>query len=242
MNKKVFNYLAFVPQIIQNILWPKLCFGCGKYVKEYICKECFLKYFFINNEQNCFFCNKYSKNGMTHKECKDFTYIDQLIVFAKYDGLLVKMLKDGKYSRAFQIYIDLTKFAFRHSKHIFSKKLKKNTIISSVPLHKYKKRDRGFNQAFIIAKQLSKELDITHDDILVRKKYTLSQTTKNKRQRSEDLLDAFSIKKKFQNKLKGNIVLVDDILTSGATLNSCAKILRDNGCERVIAFVIASER
>ena len=235
----LFNFLKKFLGFVMNLIWPKFCYGCGNFANRYICKNCFLKYVFFNKNLKCIVCDQISQNGLTHKECQEFTYVDQLLVFSKYQGVIAQMLKDGKYSRVFDVYKD---FAIYLYKHFHSLVANENLVFVPVPLHKNKFKDRGFNQAGILAKSLSVLFNMPFLDCIERKKYTDSQTTKNKSDRFLDLLDAFTIKRFYKNNLPNKIILVDDILTTGSTLNACAKILKDNGCEFVLSIVIASER
>ncbi len=123
---------------------------------------------------------------------------------------------------------------------------KKNDILTwqidfiiPVPLHIVKKLERSYNQSFYIAKGVGK---ITgkriKDSFIKRKRYTQSQTTMNIKEREENIKDAFTVKHK--KKLNGkNILLIDDVITTGATTNECGKILLQGGANKVYAASIA---
>ncbi len=106
-----------------------------------------------------------------------------------------------------------------------------------VPLHKRKFRERGYNQAEAIACGIAANTSIrTNEKILQRKKYTQTQTKLNLDQRKENMEEAFEVVPKFAGELKGKtILLVDDVITTGATITSCAAELLDAGAVRVIA-------
>lgn len=98
-------------------------------------------------------------------------------------------------------------------------------IIIPVPLHKRKFRERGYNQVATFGKALSKGLNITYDDrVLYRKKYSKTQSKKNLLGRSENIENIFDVlsTEKHQNK---HLLLVDDVLTTGATLEACSRAL-----------------
>jgi ComF family protein len=98
-------------------------------------------------------------------------------------------------------------------------------IIIPVPLHKRKFRERGFNQVTTFAKALAKGLNITYEDtILYRKKYSKTQSKKNLIGRSENIENIFDVLsiEKHQNK---HLLIVDDVLTTGATLEACSRAL-----------------
>lgn len=112
-------------------------------------------------------------------------------------------------------------------------------LILPVPLHSLKKAERGFNQSFYLAKGMSKALNIpVSQSILKRKRYTESQTQKNLVERTENMLEAFQIKN--EKKVKGkNILLIDDVITTGATIRECGKILQASGAGNIYAASIA---
>ena len=102
-----------------------------------------------------------------------------------------------------------------------------------------KKADRGYNQSFYIAKGLGKELKIkVSESVIKRIKFTKSQTTMNLKERQENMGEAFRLRNK--NKIfKKNILLVDDVITTGATTAECAKVFLDGGANKVYAASIA---
>jgi len=98
-------------------------------------------------------------------------------------------------------------------------------IIIPVPLHKRKFRERGYNQVTTFGKALSEGLAITYDDtVLYRKKYSKTQSKKNLIGRSENIENIFDVlsTEKYQNK---HLLLIDDVLTTGATLEACSRAL-----------------
>jgi len=115
-----------------------------------------------------------------------------------------------------------------------------DSVIVPIPLHKKRMRQRGFNQAEEIAKILSKYLKLpVENKILVKTIDTPHQTTlENKLERKESVKNSFEISSK--DLIKGkNVILVDDVYTSGATMNEAAKILRRAGVKNIIGFVVA---
>ena len=112
-----------------------------------------------------------------------------------------------------------------------------------IPLHKNRERERGFNQSEAIAKIIASELNLQlKKDLLVRAKETKIQAElKDWNQRKNNLAGAFQIPQ--PEGIKGkNIILVDDVYTSGATINEAVKTLKENGAKKIIALVIAKAR
>lgn len=112
-------------------------------------------------------------------------------------------------------------------------------IVIPVPLHRARQRERGFNQSEVLAEGISqaKGLPLARD-ILKRKKNTKDQTYLNPRQRAENVRGAFVVihPDKIGDK---NVILVDDVMTTGATLNECARMLQEAGATRVFAATLA---
>lgn len=110
-----------------------------------------------------------------------------------------------------------------------------------VPLHKRREIKRGFNQADLLAKEIAEFFKIPYcEDILKRAKNTKPQTeTSNHNQRLENIKNAFVCRKPELVAWK-RIIIVDDVMTTGATLNECARALKSSGARSVTAFVVAN--
>jgi ComF family protein len=112
-------------------------------------------------------------------------------------------------------------------------------LILSVPLHRARYRERGFNQSEIVAEGISRVTGIPIlQGVLKRKKNTRDQTYLNAQQRAENVKDAFVMGQleKVKNK---KVILVDDVTTTGATLNECARMLHRAGAETIFAATLA---
>lgn len=115
-------------------------------------------------------------------------------------------------------------------------------MIVSVPLHPKREQSRGYNQSYLIARELGRELGIKNEPrLLARVKNTHSQSLLKRDERLENIKDAFRITD--TSRVEGKaIFLVDDILTTGATLNECSRVLKGAGAKKIVAAVIASGR
>ena len=119
--------------------------------------------------------------------------------------------------------------------------LKKYDIIIPVPIHRKRKLQRGYNQTQLIAKEIAKNIDIKLcDDVLVKSKNTIAQSKLNKNKRKQNIKNAFKVLnlEKIQGK---NILLFDDIFTTGSTVNECSKILKKAGAKTVGVLTIAKD-
>lgn len=124
------------------------------------------------------------------------------------------------------------------------KKLKRYDIICPVPLFKTKVRERGYNQSEFICSGLNSILGIIQiNDLVIRTRHTKSQTHLKYFERLSNVKNAFKINDTFRGKIAGkNILLVDDVVTTGATMNEVIKVLRNEEIKEISAFTIASAR
>jgi ComF family protein len=118
--------------------------------------------------------------------------------------------------------------------------LEKADLICPIPLHKKRLRQRKYNQAALLSRTIAKNLNLPNiADLLIRTKNTPSQTNLPYKERIANIKNAFIINPKFINLIKKqNIVIIDDVLTTGATANECARILHKNGAAQthIITF------
>lgn len=116
----------------------------------------------------------------------------------------------------------------------------KTVCLIPVPLHLRRLNFRGFNQSLILAQQLAQKWNSPVSDILQRHRYTKPQVELNGPKRLTNVTDAFSMKNPAQRlNPEINYILIDDVCTTGSTLNECAKVLRRHGAEKILAAVVA---
>ncbi|MCF8241039.1 MAG: ComF family protein [Melioribacteraceae bacterium] len=111
--------------------------------------------------------------------------------------------------------------------------------IIPVPLHTLKKSERGYNQSYYISKGLSKKTGIpVVKNLLSRNRYTSTQTTLNKQDRKLNIEGAFRVKSKRNLKSK-NILILDDVVTTGATTLECARQIKKLGADKIFVISVA---
>jgi ComF family protein len=114
-------------------------------------------------------------------------------------------------------------------------------LLVPVPLHKGRRRSRGFNQAELIARAAARHLTVkvqVAPDVLVRHRETVSQVGLSREERMENMRDAFRVVDK--GRVAGRaVILIDDVMTTGTTLSECARVLKKAGAERVWAATVA---
>ncbi len=213
---------------------------------DYICDTCFTGIAFLEN-QLCGVCQKGSIDGLTHPKCRSKFGIDGIMSAISYKGIVKRLLYQFKYPPYLSDLKGILGRLFYEAivqQEVFVTYIsEKYTLIIPVPLHPARLRKRGYNQAELLGRELSMRLKIQLvDNVLIRTKQTKPQFELKKEERIKNILGAFQISTKFTTKIKGkNIVLVDDITTTGATLRECAKILKKSGAEKVLGVTLAHE-
>jgi len=131
------------------------------------------------------------------------------------------------------------RFAAELSKLVLENKIFRNAdLLLPVPLHKLRLRERGFNQSLLLAKEVSKKTSIQIDDkILNRVKYTKTQSKLSASQRQKNVEDAFKTAAGAQLTAK-KVILIDDVITTGSTMNACAKALTNIGVGKVLGLSV----
>lgn len=209
----------------------KICPDCSKklvYIREPRCKKCSKPIEFIENEY-CVDCQ--------HSNFA-YTYGLSLWAYNKYIKHSIANFKNNNKREFADYYID-------EIIKVYGDKIRSMNIdaLVPVPLHKSKYMKRGYNQAEILAKGISDMLNIKLiSDLIIREKKTLSQKDLNDRDRFKNLQSAFRIndnKYKSYSKQFRNIMLVDDIYTTGSTIESCSKVLLSYGVEKIYFITLS---
>ncbi|GGE04814.1 amidophosphoribosyltransferase [Marinithermofilum abyssi] len=114
-------------------------------------------------------------------------------------------------------------------------------LVTYVPLHPEKYRERGFNQAELLAREMGRRLWIPVRSLLIRVRSTSPQSRRNRSERIRELQGSFALSDLGKRLLRTNrrILVVDDVYTTGTTLNECAKVLKDGGASRVDSVTVA---
>lgn len=225
--------LSKVGNTLADFFLPRLCLCCNSKLpasQRVICDSCFSQIEITSDERIQYeFDRKFSEEKIIDGFVSPFVFEE--------DGNLQILLHELKYKKRFRVGNILGVFLGELS----ADKIESWSIdyIIPIPLHKLKKAERGYNQSDHIAKSLAEYLKkpcLTKS--VKRKKFTQSQTKLNIQERKTNIEGAFKIKRK--KKIRGkNILILDDVITTGATVTELGKVLKENGAEKVYACSVA---
>lgn len=216
-----------------DLFFPKKCVWCAK-VGLYICRNCFEKIDFIDAPV-CPICQRQAVGGKTHPGCRGKWRLDGLIVGCKYKGPVKVAIKKVKYKWVFDIEKILVDIL---AQRLWKFDFPQDAILVPIPLHITRRRWRGFNQAEILAITLAKKFGVGYFLLLNRLVDTKTQVGLDKKARIENVKGAFGLSKGADAGGK-NIILVDDVYTSGATMAEAASVLKRAGAKSVWGMAVA---
>lgn len=221
---------------ILGLFFPKFCLGCTE-EGTWVCKNCQEKIIQVKT-QVCPDCGRVSTLGRYCAKHRRLWGLSGIIVASYYqEGPLKEIIHNFKYNHI----LELGNLLKNLMVHALKENLpaKKNLLLCAVPLHFLKRSQRGYNQAEILADLVAKRLMLPLNcSILKKVRWTKSQVQMAGKKRLNNLAGCFKIHHKMS--LKGKtVILIDDVTTTGTTLNECAKLLRKNGVNRVWGLVAA---
>jgi len=230
-----------------NLFFPKFCLGCRK-EDTYLCDDC-RTLLDISEFNYCLCSTKPARltqpNHGKCQRCKDKNLSGLYSALPYKDKQLTRKLI---YQFKYQPYLkDLAKtLASILVEHFVlsgnnTNEIWDNSVLLPVPLDKEKLKIRGYNQAKKLAEELSKVLQIpVVSNTLIKMKFTKPQMELSKEEREKNLENVFTIKKPFDF-TRGKIFLVDDVYTTGSTMEECAKTLKQAGAKEIWGIAIARE-
>ena len=210
---------------ILNLIFPIQCGICGN-LGHYICDNCYNKL----------------KSLEIKKQYEDIFFVYQ------YEGIIRDLMISYKFNDKAYLYKTFSESLLKNKK--LCNFVKCYDIITSVPLHKKRFNERGYNQSELIAREVSKNLTnvktldklnvLYVKDILIKNKNIKPQSTKNVKDRIKDVNGIYEVKNK--NLIKGKkIIIFDDIYTTGSTIGECKKVLLQAGALKVGIVALAKD-
>lgn len=227
---------------ILDFIFPKRCVNCRK-LGAYICANCF-SYISFNESGFCLVCQRSAIGGLTHPVCQARYAPDGAFSSLVYKGVVKKLVYKFKYNPNLTDLKNTLTELFHEGiiqKEAFYKLLGTESVLIPIPLHKSKIRTRGYNQSHLLAQGLSKKFNMQVLDCLDRAKDTKTQVGLKKEEREENIKGAFKVRKEYVVKIKDikQVFLIDDVVTSGATLKEAAKVLKKAGVGKVYGLTLA---
>lgn len=238
-----------VLDLVLDFIYPEniSCILCNKPIKKIntysLCKDCFKELNFI--QDGCIKCGKpiiyHSLEKLDLCGCsycfnKSF-YFDKAISCIEYSDISKSMILGFKYKNK--------TYMAKYISNIMKEKLDLENIkfdyITFVPLHKKRMRKRGFNQSEKIAKELGKMIDIPILDCIYRKSNTNRLYNLNRKERKIELKNAFLVKENINYVNGKNILLIDDIFTTGSTVNEISKLLKLNNVNKIFVMTLLTK-
>ena len=209
-----------------ELFFPSFCLYCQR-LGYLLCENCYhgLEFYFLQNKLE-------EINPHFEK-----IYLDQLQIMARFNFTLQKLVKALKYKNSKNIAPFLAKMLWRHLL------IPEADLVTFVPLHPRKLKIRGYNQCQEIALELGKISKIPVKNLLERKVNSQAQAQiKNQAERLQRMTNLFAVREKYQNLVREKrIILFDDVLTTGATLNAASQALKKAEAKAVFGLIIGSK-
>lgn len=221
-----------------DILFPKYCINCRK-VGSYLCDSCF-SFLQFDEKGMCIPCGRPAFGGITHPLCQKRLTIDGAFAGYTYNSLVKKLVYQFKYKPFVtdlqELFIRLWYEALIQNE-VFMKIAAEKPVLVPIPLHRSKERVRGYNQAELLAKGIAAKFTLATQTLLRRRKATQTQVGLSLEDRKANISDAFELVVK--SDVPQTVFLIDDVLTTGATLSQAAKVLKQRGTQKVYGLTFA---
>lgn len=251
------DLLSKIRRSILDFLFPIECLACGR-AKHYLCQDCLMKLNFLSR-QSCLFCNRTSPAGQSCPDCRKYHALDGAFIAGNYqDPLLAELIKKFKFSGLKSLAEPLGAFlvaALSHDEGDWPEFLEKviprairhnplknflasQPLLVPIPISAKRRAYRGYNQSELIASALLKDMpSLNYSDALKKIRHTPAQSSLQASRRFDNLEASFVWKGKSLTGL--GVLLLDDIATTGATLEEAAKTLKRAGALKVWGLALA---
>lgn len=235
------NKIFKIQEKIINLIYPQVCGICGKINNKTICSKCNIQ------------LKKQEKMGILTKEKLEENsleiekHFEELMYIFKYEGQIRELILDYKFNEKSYMYKTFVNFLLKNKK-IFEN-IKKYDKIIPVPISKKRYKERGYNQSLLIAKEISMQISYeTNNNIklelvnncLIKTKNIIEQSKLNKEDRQHNIQGVYTLKNGsiLTNK---SILLIDDIYTTGSTVNECSRVLQQAKPNKIGVLVLAKD-
>lgn len=217
-----------------NLLWPSECLVCGR-EGAWLCDPCQSKITLIK-QPTCPFCDRLSPLGKSCTRCQTTHKLSGCRSWGYYTGALqtvVKQYKFGGITAATDVLADhLTSL-------VAQLPLTGNWVVTSVPMTPRKRGQRGFNQAELLARAVASRAERPYEPLLRRTQEGKQQSTLARAARFSNASGLFALAPRAI--VTRQVLIVDDVLTTGATLEACARALKQAGTRSVWGLTVARD-
>ena len=227
-----------VPKIL-NFIYPPVCGICGKLNSDFLCKKCEK----ILESEAVFGVDKYKKIERKKENIKnnfnDKKYFDEHLYIFLYQGIIRRIILKYKFQEEAYLYKTFVNFLLKNEN--FFEKIEKYDTIVPVPISKKRKKKRGYNQSELLAKEIAYNANLVLEkESLYKIKDIVEQSKLNKENRLKNIQGVYElVNKEKLNKKK--ILLIDDIYTTGSTVNECSKVLRNAKPKKIGVLTLAKD-
>lgn len=227
------NKIFKIQEKIINLIYPQTCGICGKINNKTICSKCNIQ------------LKKQEKIGILTKEKLEENslemekHFEELMYIFKYEGQIRELILDYKFNEKSYMYKTFVNFLLKNKK-IFENIKKYDTIVP-VPISPKRQKERGYNQSLLIAREIAHKTNLElMNNCLIKTKNIIEQSKLNKEERVQNIYGVYELKNKqlIENK---KILLIDDIYTTGSTVNECSRILRKAKPAKIGVLVLAKD-
>ncbi len=220
-------------QPLVEFVFPPLCVSCQRLrsdASSRICGECWKSIKPIQPNDILF--------RETRNKLIDTGMVDEMLAVFEFEeaGALPTVIHQLKYGGMSTLGVELGRFLGKRL--LDSLDDPSSCLLVPVPLHSVKLRERGYNQSLVLCKGIAEITDIPIASFLKRTRYTRSQTKLSREERQENVAGAFEVPRNVSIEGK-TLILVDDVITTGATTAECARALRNHGPKKIFATAIA---
>ena len=249
MIKSAQEFLRFIFRVAPiDYLYPTDCVLCGKDGVDGVCEDCELSFARVDFPF-CVRCGKPLRQAYGTDSCSEcagrWKHVDRARSILIYQGGAREVLHKFKYQRRaglgkyFASLLNRTYPNMQKLSLYFNWDLNEQpSLIVPIPIHPFKKLIRGFNQNELVLEYSSVKREIPINvSLVVRKKFTRSQVGLPENKRFENVHDAFVVNPRLSQLVEGkSVLLFDDLITTGATINSAARALKQAGTKHVFAL------
>lgn len=232
-----------------DMIYPPRCHICGSFLLDkagqvpHFCEACLNSFPGISHPF-CPICRvpfgSLSEEDHLCETClRKRPYFKYLGAPYLYKGRIMEAVHQFKYEGKTHLSISLGSIMASFTEEWLNDNDMEDLLLIPVPLHPKRLRERKFNQSLLLARSIMKSIDLELDFLSLRRiKYTIPQIGLNNKDRKKNVRGAFKIvgEKSLKDR---NVVLVDDVATTGSTLNECARVLKKAGCKNVLCLVLA---